>query len=114
MHSRTLKALFVTTALVAGAASPAGTAWAQEAASTALDEIVVTAERREESAQRSSVAIEVFSPEQLQGVTQTQQLTRLTPGIQIGPGGPNPQVYIRGVGDNAATAAPRAPWPSIS
>jgi iron complex outermembrane recepter protein len=94
--------LFLSSVALSMLALPA-IASAQEKVS-ALEEVVVTAERREETAQRSSLAIEVFSAEELQGVSQTQQLTQLTPGIQIGTGGPHPQIYIRGVGDNAANS----------
>ncbi len=70
-------------------------------ASQGLEEIVVTAERRENTIQRSSVIIDSYSGAQLAGVTQAQDLTELSPGVQIGAEGPNLQVYIRGVGDSA-------------
>jgi iron complex outermembrane receptor protein len=86
----------------------ASAAWAQSvatappgAAAEGLEEIVVTAERRENTIQRSSVIVESYSGAQLAGVTRAEDLTELSPGVQIGSEGPNLQVYIRGVGDSA-------------
>jgi iron complex outermembrane receptor protein len=67
----------------------------------ALTEIVVTAERRAESLQKSSLAIEVVSGTQARdaGFTQINDLVKLDPAIQVGQGGAASQIYIRGVGD---------------
>lgn len=72
----------------------------------AIGDIVVTAERRSESVQKSSLSIQVLSAKALEnaGVAQARDLTKLAPGIQIGQGGPATQIYIRGVGDFGATA----------
>jgi iron complex outermembrane recepter protein len=77
-----------------------------EESAAAVDEIVVTAQRYEESAQRSSLAIQVLSDQELQRavVTQATDLNRIVPGLQIGTGGGASQIYIRGVGDFAASA----------
>jgi outer membrane receptor protein involved in Fe transport len=76
------------------AASPTDTA--------ALDKIVVTAQRREESAQDVGVAISVISGEELaeRGVTKINQLKNLTPSLEIEPafGGGQPQFRLRGIG----------------
>lgn len=74
---------------------------------TAVGEIVVTAERREQNIQKSSLAISVHSAQELvhAGVTQTRDITTLEPGVQIGQGGPVVQVYVRGVGDFGSTDA---------
>jgi len=71
-----------------------------------LDEIVVTASRREETLQRSSLAIQVLSADELKnlGVTDAKDLTLLVPGLQIGKAGPDTQIYIRGVGDFGGNA----------
>ncbi|WP_091737705.1 TonB-dependent receptor [Phenylobacterium immobile] len=71
----------------------------------AITEIVVTAERRVQSVQTSSLAISVISPEQAKqaGVVQMRDLIKLEPGVQIGQGGPATQIYIRGVGDFGAS-----------
>lgn len=84
---------------------------ASSAESTAMDptgitDIVVTAERRTSSVQRTSIPMEVLGSDALKsaGVAQATDLTRLTAGVQIGAVGPTPQVYIRGVGDFGSTA----------
>ena len=69
-----------------------------DANSAALGDIVITAERRSNTVQKSSVPMEVFNDKQLQGLTSVNQLTTLSPGIQIGQTGNQPQVFIRGVG----------------
>lgn len=71
-----------------------------------LNDIVVTAQRRAENLQKSSLSISVISGEQIgrQGIVSTEDIAKLTPGVQIGTAGPIPQVYIRGVGDPGQTA----------
>jgi len=71
-----------------------------------IADIVVTAERRSSSGQRTSIPIEVFDSDALgkAGVSQATDLGRLTAGVQIGAIGATPQVYIRGVGDFGSTA----------
>jgi iron complex outermembrane receptor protein len=73
--------------------------------SEGIQEVVVTAQRRSESIQKSSLAITAISADQLQqaGVLQARDLTKLVPGVQIGQGGPATQIYIRGVGDFTST-----------
>jgi iron complex outermembrane receptor protein len=95
-----------------GALTGAGLAAAAETAADTtavapdaqLDEIVITAERRESTVQKSSVVIDVLSAQQLEGVTGGRQLSQLDPGVQIGQTGANLQIYIRGVGDNTSNA----------
>lgn len=99
---------------LAGTALAASPAFAQDPAgdSAASEEeapigmIVVTAERREQSLQDSSLAIQVLSSEELErsNPTQITDLNTMVPGLQIGTGGNSPQIYIRGVGDFAASA----------
>lgn len=73
---------------------------------TPFGEIIVTAERREQSLQDSSLAIQVLSAAELErsNLTQITDLNTLVPGLQIGTGGNSPQIYIRGVGDFAASS----------
>jgi iron complex outermembrane receptor protein len=70
-----------------------------------IQDIVVTAQRRSESAQKAALSIEVFSGADLRaaGVAKADDLTKLAPGIQAG-GGTTAQIYIRGVGDFGVTA----------
>jgi iron complex outermembrane receptor protein len=67
---------------------------------------VVTAERRPETLQKSSIALQVLGGEELErdGITQPKDLTLAIPGLAVGSGGPQPQYYIRGVGDLSSIA----------
>src|ERR1700734_1925240 len=90
----------------AASADQGAAAASTAAASDAIEEIVVTAERREETVQKSSVPIQVVTGEGLErsDVTQSTDLNRIVPGLQIGTGGDAPQIYIRGIGDFAVSA----------
>jgi iron complex outermembrane receptor protein len=78
----------------------------ENAASAGVADIVVTAERRSQSLQRSSLAIQVLTSADLERTkpSQATDLNALVPGIQIATGGNAAQIYIRGVGDFAASA----------
>jgi iron complex outermembrane recepter protein len=83
-------------------------ALAQDAAAESdesIQDIVVTAQRREENVQKTALSIEVFSGDDLRaaGVGKADDLTKLAPGIQAA-GGTTAQIYIRGVGDFGVTA----------
>ena len=79
---------------------------AQEADDVALEEIVVTAQRREENLQRAAVPVSAVSGEALaqQSVTQATDLTRLVPSLQVAPASSFTQIYLRGVGTFGANA----------
>lgn len=68
-----------------------------------IADIVVTASRREESAQRAALAIQVLSADALDraNVTRPEDISSIAPGVQIATGGNYPQVYVRGVGNFA-------------
>jgi iron complex outermembrane recepter protein len=70
-----------------------------------IDEVIVTAQRKTESIQRSSLAISVVTVQEMKdaGVVQVRDLTKAEPAVQIGQGGPATQIYIRGVGDFGST-----------
>lgn len=72
-----------------------------------LGEIVVTAQRRAENLQKSSLAIQVLSGDDLKraGLTQAVEMTRLVPGLQMSQLGAVAQPYIRGVGNANNTGA---------
>lgn len=65
-----------------------------------LEEIIVTANRRAESSQRSALSIQAIGAEELAraGVTRPEDISKIATGVDIGLGGNMPQVYIRGVG----------------
>jgi iron complex outermembrane receptor protein len=69
-----------------------------------LQDIIVTAERHKESLQRSSVSIDVISAESAQKVNDPLDLTAIAPSVQIGKSGTQPQLYIRGVGDQTGNS----------
>lgn len=69
-----------------------------------LEEIKVTAQRREQSLQDVGIAVTAFSGDQLRAldVTQSFELANFTPGVHLSGnlGGQNTQVTIRGVTQN--------------
>ena len=79
---------------------------------TTIDEIVVTAQRREQAAQDVGIALSVLSGESLiqQGVTNVNQLQNATPNLEVEPafGGGAAQFRMRGVGfqDYASNNSP--------
>lgn len=81
---------------------------AEEAASTgmALEEVIVTAEKREADLQKTAIAITAITADALvdAGVSQSEDLNKLVPGLGIGQGGPSTQVYLRGVGNYGTNA----------
>jgi len=106
IYSRPSRLAITISAFATVVSTPTVFAQAQQGDDNLLEEITITAQRREESLQKSSLAIEVMSAEALQkaGVTQASDITAMTPGVQIGGGGPQPQVYIRGIGDYGANS----------
>lgn len=102
--------LLLTTSLCAVAAFMPKGALAQEAPkanmaqSTAsqnndgIADIVVTAQRREESAQRAPVVIDTVTAGELTGVSDVRQLANAVPGIQFANAGNDVQTYVRGIG----------------
>ncbi len=67
-----------------------------------LEEIVVTAQRREESLQHAAIAVTALSGDQLaqSGTVKVEDLTQLVPALQVAPAaGPYPLFYLRGVGN---------------
>src|SRR5580698_1196315 len=103
-------------ALILGAAAgwlPVSAAWAQtqppaqppptssegEATTGALAEVVVTAERRETSIQKTAVAVEAFSDQALvdAGVNDLQSIQKLAPDVQVTRQYAGATVSVRGV-----------------
>ena len=73
---------------------------AQAQSNVEIEEVVVTAERREETAQRTPLAITALSADQLtkQGVRTVTDLTNIVPGVQIGATGGSVEIAVRGIG----------------
>lgn len=92
---------FAQTASSSTATAAPDPAETQAAHADQIEDIVVTAERRQDTVQRTSLSIEVFSGPVADKVTSVQAITALSPGVQVASSGAQPQVYIRGVGDVA-------------
>ena len=73
-----------------------------------LGEIIVTAQRREESSQRAPIAIDVISPEELvrQNVIRAEDLSRTSTALAAtgSTGGPTTVFFVRGVGNATVNA----------
>jgi iron complex outermembrane recepter protein len=82
----------------------AGGAMASHSVAAGLEEVVVTAEKREESLQDTPISLVALSGASLeqQGVTNLNELPRNVPNLQITPAPSNAaslRIYIRGVGN---------------
>jgi len=69
-----------------------------------INEIVVTAQRREETIQKSSLSISVIDADAAAAITDAKEIATLVPGVQISQGGSTMQTYVRGVGDFGSSA----------
>ena len=73
-------------------------------AQATLEEITVTAQRREESVQDASVAIDVFDSDSIlkRGIVTADSLAQITPALQVtNGGGISGAIFMRGVGNRA-------------
>ena len=88
---------------VAGTSSPVVAPGESAVAAPAgqLGDIIVTAQRREESSQRAAVAIDVVSGADLvsSGTTNASLLTRIAPSLVVEPTSTGNVIFIRGVGN---------------
>src|SRR5579859_5416424 len=99
------KMLFLFTLIVGVGAYPGPMASANEAAASAepaaagsLEEIVVTATRREESISKVPISVTAFSQDMIdqKGIKDFQDIVRFTPGVSIDTSGTN-AISIRGI-----------------
>ncbi|WP_309087198.1 TonB-dependent receptor domain-containing protein [Phenylobacterium sp.] len=76
----------------------AGSAFAQTAPSNTIEELVVTAEKREQSLQDVPVAVSAYTDErrELVGINSVQDLTNFTPGLAYSTN--NDRINMRGIG----------------
>jgi iron complex outermembrane receptor protein len=76
------------------------------APASALGEVTVTAQRREENLQRAAIAVSAVAGDKLTeaSITQPTDLTRLFPSLQVAPASSFTQIYLRGVGTFGANA----------
>lgn len=85
------------------AETPAEPATAPRAASRLVEEVIVTANKREENVQDIPQSVTAFSNDKLEasGVQTVQELPSLTPGLTITNQAGFSQVFLRGVGTDA-------------
>jgi iron complex outermembrane receptor protein len=76
---------------------------AQTTAAGELDEVVVTAQRRNENLQEVPIAVSVVAPQQLKGSNDLRQIADLVPGLVINFNLNSPMSFLRGVGQNSGT-----------
>ncbi|OYY91635.1 MAG: TonB-dependent receptor [Sphingomonas sp. 28-66-16] len=71
-----------------------------------LEDIIVTAQRRDENLQKAAIAVSAVAGSTLTNasVTQATDLTRLIPSIQVAPASALTQIYLRGVGTFGSNA----------
>ena len=79
---------------------------ASDAPTAQLEEIVVTAQRREESAQRTPISISVIGGAELQrgGISSATALLDAVPGLDITHANANSNISLRGLGSGGSTA----------
>ena len=109
------KSAILSTALAIGLCAAA---FAEEASNAPpgyqlIEEVVVTAQKREQNSQDIAVAVAAYSGDQLRalGVTRADEIANFTPGVQINDfSGSTPTFVIRGIGiqDTRANTAPAA------
>ncbi|QTH21699.1 TonB-dependent receptor [Rhizorhabdus wittichii] len=102
---------WVMTAVALALAAPTAV-WAQAAADNegGIAEIVVTAQKREESAQKVPISIQALSSTQLRqmGISNTNDLPLAVPGFQISSSAANQLYYLRGVGSQQVSTGTTA------
>lgn len=99
LGSTCVSALIAAAAISYTTPSIAQSVEAAESTDSGIADIVVTAQRRTESVQNSSLSISVLDKKDLQKVNDAKDLATLVPGVQISNGGSTLQTYVRGVGD---------------
>ncbi|WP_375195956.1 TonB-dependent receptor [Sphingobium sp.] len=75
----------------------------EKAADGGLAEIIVTAQRREESLQKAAIAVTAVTGNDLvrSGITETSNLGKLVPALVVQPTGGTTSFFLRGVGTNS-------------
>jgi iron complex outermembrane receptor protein len=86
-----------------------------DASSGQLEEIVVTAQKRDESSQKAPIAVNVLSPDALEnaGVTEITKLYQAVPGVKIDLSLGQSVLFLRGVGPQISFPNYGAPVPIL-
>lgn len=87
---------------------PAARAQQVDSSSGALEEVVVMAQRRAQSAQDVPIAVAAFSGDEMTkfGLASSADLPSVIPGLSINPTGVRTPIFLRGVGNNGTSTAP--------
>jgi len=97
---------------------PSAGVWAQtaEAPSAALEEVVITAERREASVLRTPIVITAVTGEQLaeEHLTIIADLQSTVPDLSVTTNGAFAVISIRGIGGSISPASAAGPWLSCA
>jgi iron complex outermembrane recepter protein len=103
VRAETAVASATTTEAATDGASGADRSTSAGPSNSALEEIVVTAQRKEETLQKIPIAVTVVSGDQLtiRGVQDTSALSAAIPNLSTTSQGVYTQPYLRGVGSNA-------------
>lgn len=98
---------------------PSTQAFAQTTPTVAVEEIVVTARKREESLQEVPLSISAFTEKTIEaaGITDIEDISRLTPGFTFAPlfgGAAGPLTGLAAVGAVVTTRPPRTWGASVN
>ena len=111
--SRSLKAALVSASALAGMMCPAAALAQARSPDTLVEELIVTAQKREESAQDVPIALTALSGEQLerQGVDGFADLTTRVPSLRFGSGvtGGEHVITLRGISSQNTTSGGDSP-----
>ncbi|QUT05733.1 TonB-dependent receptor [Sphingobium phenoxybenzoativorans] len=79
-----------------------------EGQSARIEDIIVTAQRRAESAQSVPISLQSFNSKALESaaVESTEELTNIVGGLMIQPTAARPMVFLRGIGSNSSNSTP--------
>ncbi len=91
---------------VAAQTAPATPAGDTANADAGIQDVIVTAQRREENLQKAAIAVSAVAGDALVkgSISQATDLTRLVPSLQIAPASALTQIYLRGVGTFGSNA----------
>lgn len=82
--------------------APAG----EQASNEGLDEIIVTAQRREENLQNAAIPVDVVTGDDLleRGITELSRVSEVAPALTVQPSSAGNLIFMRGVGNFTLTA----------
>jgi iron complex outermembrane receptor protein len=103
-------AVIIVLSLPATAQTTNGAAATTDTAPVALEEIVVTAQKRSQDMQTVPIAVTAVSGNQLAalGIIDTHELSAAVPGLIVGVTSTSSSTYLRGVGQSTGTAGAEA------